>query len=50
MGKYDSLFEYLKTKTEAKVRMGFSDIDAVIKAPLPDSAREHLAFWARAKC
>lgn len=49
MGKYDPLFEYLKTKTEAEVLMGFSDIENIIKAPLPKSARKKFAFWARAK-
>ncbi len=49
MGKYDPLFHYLSARTENELVMAFADIEAIIGAPLPDSARQHLAFWARAK-
>lgn len=49
MGKYDPLFHHLSARTENELLMAFADIEAIIGAPLPESARQHQAFWARAK-
>lgn len=44
--KYDPLAAYLRASTDPAVCLSFADIERIIGAPLPRSAREHPAWWA----
>lgn len=46
MGKYDPLKRFLKKKEEDKVEMTFDEIEEVINAELPKSAKKHRPWWA----
>jgi len=44
--KYAPLGAYLKSRGTTEVPMSFSDIEAVIGAPLPPKAVNHPAWWS----
>ena len=44
--KYAPLGAYLKSRGAAEVPMSFSEIEAVIGAPLPPKAVNHPAWWS----
>lgn len=44
--KYRFLADYLYSCGEASVQLTFAQIEDIIKTRLPDSARNHRAFWA----
>lgn len=46
MSKYDALTKHLATRSDARVPMSFSDLEAVLGFPLPASARTHRPWWA----
>lgn len=46
MGKYDRLGEYLIGSSQASLRLTFAQIERVIGAALPASARTYQAWWA----
>lgn len=46
MAKYDPLRDHLARQGSARVSMTFREIERVLGAPLPRSARDHGAWWA----
>lgn len=46
MGKYVRLNEHLARQSRAAVPMSFAEIERVIGAPLPASARKHRPWWS----
>ena len=48
MSKYDNLTAYLVEAGAAKspLQLSFDQIERIIRAPLPDSARRYQAWWA----
>lgn len=46
MSKYEPLKNYLRKQSTAHVRMTFAEIERLIGAPLPPSARKHRAWWS----
>lgn len=44
--KYFPLFRYLRRKDSERVRLSLEDIESIIDAPLPPSARERRGFWS----
>ena len=44
--KYQALKDYLSRRTEARIPMTFAEIERIIGAPLPPSARRHRAWWS----
>jgi hypothetical protein len=46
MSKYDPLYTHLTNLTADSVGMTFAEIDAVLGFDLPQSARQHRAWWA----
>jgi hypothetical protein len=44
MGKYDPLRDYLASRTVDEEPMTFGQLERLV-GPLPDSAREHRAWW-----
>jgi hypothetical protein len=47
MGRYEPLSEFLrKHEAQGSVEMTFAQIESVIRAPLPRSARIHRAWWS----
>ena len=44
--KYEPLRRYLEGATEDKAVLGFDEIERIIGAPLPPSARKHPAWWS----
>jgi hypothetical protein len=44
--KYDPLTDFLRRQTHSVVRMSFDEIERVIGAKLPPSARQHRAWWS----
>lgn len=46
MAKYDPLRLYLSSRSEALVKLTFGEIERILAAPLPVSARKHQAWWA----
>ena len=46
---YSALAEYLKRRSGGLVRLSFGEIEKIIGGPLPQSAREHRAWWANDK-
>lgn len=46
MGKYDPLGERLGAATGREIRMSFDEIEALIGADLPKSAREKRGWWS----
>lgn len=49
MGKYTPLTEYLRGSDGAEVSLSFREIERIIGAALPDSARKHQAWWANSR-
>ena len=47
--RYSALAEYLKRRSGGLVRLSFGEIEKIIGGPLPQSAREHRAWWANDK-
>ena len=45
MSKYDSLGVYLKRQAGDRIPMTFAEIEKIIGAKLPRSAREHRPWW-----
>jgi hypothetical protein len=45
VGKYDPLRDYLASRPGDEVRMTFAEVEKLV-GPLPDSARNHRAWWA----
>jgi len=45
MNKYDPLHDFLKKSDAKKVVLTFDDIEKVIGANLPKSAKKHAAWW-----
>lgn len=46
MGKYDPLHEYLESQSSPQLKMSFAEIERILGAVLPASARRHQAWWA----
>ena len=44
--KYSQIPKYLSTRNQPRISLSFSEIERVIDAKLPNSAREHQAWWA----
>jgi len=44
--KYRRLTDYLINSGEERIQLSFKEIEKVLDIKLPDSAREHRAFWA----
>ena len=45
-GRYAKLNEYFSRKHEKRAQLTFEQIEKLIERSLPDSARNHRAFWA----
>lgn len=45
-GKYSPLYLYLRDLTSQEWRASFGEIEAILGATLPKSARSHRAWWA----
>ena len=46
MSRYDPLRDYLQRQQAATVRLRLDEIESLIAAPLPASARRHRPWWA----
>jgi hypothetical protein len=46
MSKYEPLGEYLRKQTTKRATLSFKDVEGIIGDALPDSARNHRAWWA----
>lgn len=46
MSKYDALTQHLARRNEARIAMGFAEIERLLGFPLPRSARMHRPWWA----
>jgi len=46
MAKYEALGEFLKRQREERVSMSFAEIERIIAAKLPPSARKHRPWWS----
>lgn len=46
MSKYGALTRYLASLPQEKVRLSFDEIEKVLDAKLPRSARSHRAWWS----
>ncbi|MDX1601151.1 MAG: helix-turn-helix domain-containing protein [Anaerolineales bacterium] len=44
--KYFPLFRYLRQQEREDIRLTFENIEAILDAPLPASARERRGFWS----
>lgn len=44
--KYDPLFQHLLKQSHNRLAMTFGQIEELLHAPLPASARRHRPFWA----
>lgn len=44
--RYDALTEHLRRVGAATVTLPFREIESILGAPLPDSARKHPAWWS----
>ncbi len=49
MGKYDPLYNYLSQKEDAKVKLTFIEIEALIGDKLPESAKKYSAWWSNSQ-
>ena len=47
--RYSALAIYLKRRSGSSIRLRFDEIEKIIGGPLPQSAREHRAWWANDK-
>ena len=46
MGKYDPLWAFLGSQTQSQLKLSFSEIERILNARLPASARGYPAWWA----
>jgi hypothetical protein len=46
MGKYERLSSFLRGRPQSEIQITFKEIEAIIQAPLPTSARTHRAWWS----
>src|SRR3990172_336120 len=46
MGKYERLSSFLRHQSTKEIPMTFNEIEKIIGAPLPASARAHRAWWS----
>ncbi|CAN7590251.1 DUF7662 domain-containing protein [Bosea sp. LjRoot237] len=46
MSKYGALARYLSNLPQQEVRLSFDEIEKVLEAKLPTSARSHRAWWS----
>lgn len=44
--KYLPIADFLGAQETGRVRLGFSDVESILGAPLPKSAAEYQAWWA----
>lgn len=44
-GKYRALWEYLVDRTDAEITLSFTDIERILRFPLPASSRRHVQHW-----
>ena len=49
MSKYEPLYEYLLRVNENQILLTFNDIEEIIGSSLPQSARDHSAWWANSR-
>ena len=49
MKKYNNIKEFLKEEQTNAIRLTFRQIEIILGGPLPNSAREHQAWWANDK-
>ena len=45
MGKYEPLAQFLRKQQTHEVRLTFSEIERIVGAKLPPSARKQRAWW-----
>ena len=45
MGKYDPLFRYLNVNGKQQVILNYAEIENILSAKLPDSARKYTEWW-----
>ena len=45
MGKYDPLFRYLNSNITPQVILSYVEIENILSAKLPDSARKYTEWW-----
>jgi len=46
MSKYDSLRDYLQRQTLIHLKITFDEIESILQAPLPPSAKKYPEWWA----
>lgn len=46
MAKYDPLLEYLEGATRSPITLSFREVERLLNATLPVSARKHAAWWS----
>ena len=44
--KYDPLYQFLKRQDRGRLRLQFSEIEGLLQAELPASARQRRGFWS----
>jgi hypothetical protein len=49
MTRYDPIYRWLGSKTEKQISLSFAQLEEVLGAPLPVSARAHFEWWANAR-
>lgn len=45
MGKYGVLGSYLSSQPNSDISLSLSEVEAILRFPLPDSAREYRQWW-----
>jgi hypothetical protein len=46
MAKYDPLMGFLEAQSVPQLKLSFAEIERILGAPLPASARRYPAWWA----
>lgn len=46
MSKYDPLTHHLASRNQARIQMGFDELERLLGFGLPPSARKHRAWWS----
>lgn len=46
MSKYDPLTRHLALRNQARIQMGFDELERLLGFQLPPSARKHRAWWS----
>lgn len=46
MSKYDPLTHHLASRNQARIQMGFDELERLLGFDLPPSARKHRAWWS----